>query len=385
MPRFRKIILSIWLLPLLLTGCWDIKDLQEISYFTAIGFDIEGKDFVVYGQLLDFHSVAKMESGKLSAHPVWVGKGRGKTLVDAIDDLYRSSQLRIFYGQVNAIVVGEKLLKNESAMKQVYQFQGRFYELRYTPWIFGTSEAVDDVFSVTSIFNFSPGVSILHHPLETYRQRSVFPPQSIRSFILEKNEPLHTTLLPSIAISDKNWSKGNTPHEFLKINGAYAIKNDKLLGWFRVEDMLGLTWVEPKTRRGPLVLFSGGEKEAALSLDQSKIKISPRVRDGKAYYSIKVKLSGTLVMSKVPLGEVELQSEAEKMVREQIREVYERGLKYDADLLQLVTSLYRKKNKEWKVLQSSGGLELTSESLTEIDVLVRVKRTGNMKSSTKLD
>jgi spore germination protein KC len=385
MNWIRKALLLFCLLPLLLTGCWDIKDLQEISYLTAIGFDVEDDEFVIYGQLLDFGSVAKTESGKTGTIPVWVGKGRGKTLINAIDDLYRSSPLRIFYGHVNAIVLGEKLLRSKSAMKQVEEFHNRFYELRFTPWIFGTSEAIDQVFSATSIFSFSPAVSVLHYPLEPYKQRSVIQPLSVREFSWQLEEPSRTVMLPSIALSAENWNKDKKPHEMLTISGAYALTREKLLGWFRVEDILGLTWVEPEARRGPLVLFSGGKNKAALVLEEPKIKIQPRVLDERAEYSIEVRLSATLMMSMVPIAEAELEREAAELVRKQIREVYDKGLKHEADLLHLETALYRTKYREWKMLQSRERLGLTPESLKEIDVSVKIKHTGNMKSPGTMD
>lgn len=380
MHRFTSAILSICLIPILLTGCWDLKDLQEINYLTAIGFDKEDGDFVVYGQMLDFTTVAKTESGKSGTTSVWVGRGRGKTLILAIDDLYRTSQLRIFYGHVNAIVIGEKLLKDKTEMDQIEQFVSRFYELRFTPWLFGTSEAIDEVFSATSIFDLSPEVSILHQPLETYKQRSVFHPLSVRRYALETNEPSRTALLPSIAFSRGNWSKSNKPQRMLAINGAYAVEGDELLGWFPAERMLGLAWVEPKAYRGPLLLYSGKELQAGLSLEKPKVTIHPRVRGDKAEYAIKVALSGTLNMSLIPMTESDLERLAANQVREQIRELYNEGLKLDADVLNLATSLYRKNNREWKKLRIGGGLKLTPESLAAIDVSVKIKRTGNMKS-----
>ncbi len=382
MARCLRTLLALILIPILLTGCWDIKDLQEVNYLTAIGYDLEEGEFVIYGQLLDFASVAKTEAGKAGLIPVWVGKGKGKTLIDAIDDLYRAAQLRIFYGHVNAVVIGEKVLKNKQAMNQVEQFHGRFYELRFTPWLFGTSQPIGDILSATSIFDLSPGVSLLHQPLETYKQRSAIDPISIRRFALETNEPSHTTLLPAIELSDRNWKKGHKPQAMLEINGAYAMREDKVLGRFVTKDLIGLTWVEPTSNRGPLVLSSGEKVEATLSLERPKIEIDPQVRDGKATYTLKVSLAGTVTMLLTTLSEGEIEQQAAKLVRTQIRELYEEGLKHDADLLDLETALYRKKNRQWKMLRDSGGLGLTPDSLTEIDVSVNVKRTGNMKEHT---
>ncbi|MBO9598902.1 MAG: Ger(x)C family spore germination protein, partial [Cohnella sp.] len=208
MSRFRlsKSLVSIGLMSFLLTGCWDLKDLQEINYLTAIGFDQKGEDFVVYGQLLDFSTVAKSETGRSASTSVWVGIGRGKTLLHAIDNLYRTSQLRIFYGHVNAIVIGEKLLKDKLKMDQIEQFFSRFYELRFTPWIYGTSEDIEEVLSATSVFDLSPEVSVLHQPMETYRQRSVINPTSVREYALQTNEPSGTALLPTLAFTKGSWS-----------------------------------------------------------------------------------------------------------------------------------------------------------------------------------
>lgn len=383
MPRFRMSILSLLFIPFLITGCWDLKDLQEINYLTALGFDQENGEFVIYGQLLDFAAVAKAESGKSNSMPNWIGRGSGKTLVNAIDDLYRSSQLRIFYGHVNAIVIGDRLLKDKSMMDQVEQFVGRYYELRYTPWLFGTSDKLGKVLAATSIFDLSPAVSVLQQPLEVYKQRSIVSPVSIREFAVDTNEPCRTTLLPSIVVSDANWSKGSKRQGMLTISGAYAMTGDRLRGWFASEKLTGLAWVEPQSYRGPLVLYADKKLSAGLSLEQPKIKIHPRIRKDKAEYAIEIALSGTLAMSLGQMSEIELETQAADKVREQIRELYEEGLKQGVDVLNLETSLYRKKNREWKRLKQSGGLELTTESLASIDVKVKIERTGNLKSQTR--
>lgn len=45
------------------TGCWDMKTIQDTNYMTAIGFDFKDGKYIVYGQMLDFASVAKQEGG----------------------------------------------------------------------------------------------------------------------------------------------------------------------------------------------------------------------------------------------------------------------------------------------------------------------------------
>ena len=70
-----------WLIVVLnlLTGRWDIKEIQDINYITAIGIDQQDGNFVVYTQMMDFTSVAKIDSGK-SDKPsqIWTSKTKGK-------------------------------------------------------------------------------------------------------------------------------------------------------------------------------------------------------------------------------------------------------------------------------------------------------------------
>nr|WP_231571358.1 hypothetical protein [Paenibacillus sp. VKM B-2647] len=65
------------------TGCWNIKEIQNISYATAIGFDYRDGKYIVYLQLIDFSSVAKLEGQQKSREaPVWVGKGTGASFTE---------------------------------------------------------------------------------------------------------------------------------------------------------------------------------------------------------------------------------------------------------------------------------------------------------------
>ncbi|OMF40100.1 hypothetical protein BK138_35805, partial [Paenibacillus rhizosphaerae] len=123
----------------------------DVNYLTSIGFDYADDQYIVYAQMLDFTDVAKMESGKpLQPIPVWVGKGKGDTPISAVNELYRTSQMRNFYGQIISVVVSDNVLKK--GIHDFDELQHRYYEMRYTPWIFATKEPLDKVFTVTPFF-----------------------------------------------------------------------------------------------------------------------------------------------------------------------------------------------------------------------------------------
>lgn len=378
MSGWKKLTSIYLIFPLLLTGCWDIKDIQDVNYLTSIGIDYVEGQYVVYGQLLDFSDVAKMESGKpLQPIPVWVGQGMGDTTVSAVNDLYHTSEMRIFYGQIITVVVSENVLKK--GLKEIDELRHRYYEMRYTPWFFGTTEPIDQIFAVTPFFNLSPLMSLLHQPQESYKQESVIAPITSREFVSDIHEPGKATLLPSLSISDRHWKKGGDPHSMLEMDGVFVLQDGKYRGRLTRENIPGLRWVEPQTQRSPLILRSGGKPQVALSLENPKVKIIPHVKGKEVTYTVDVKLSGNVSEIIQPMSERLMEEKAAELVQNEIKRTFEKGLEIHSDLLQLEHALYRQKNKDWKKIYAERDFKITTESLQEIKVSVKLNNAGKLK------
>jgi len=379
MSGWKKLTSIYLIFSLLLTGCWDIKDIQDVNYLTSIGIDYVEGQYVVYGQLLDFSDVAKMESGKpLQPIPVWVGQGMGDTTLSAVNDLYHTSEMRIFYGQIITVVVSENVLKK--GLKEIDELRHRYYEMRYTPWFFGTTEPIDQIFAVTPFFNLSPLMSLLHQPQESYKQESVIAPITSREFVSDIHEPGKATLLPSLSISDRHWKKGGDPHSMLEMDGVFVLQDGKYRGRLTRENIPGLRWVEPQTQRSPLILRSGGKPQVALSLENPKVKIIPHVKGKEVTYTVDVKLSGNVSEIIQPMSERLMEEKAAELVQNEIKRTFEKGLEIHSDLLQLEHALYRQKNKDWKKIYAERDFKITTESLQEIKVSVKLNNAGKLKA-----
>ncbi|MDD9265418.1 Ger(x)C family spore germination protein [Paenibacillus sp. GCM10023248] len=377
MRRVGKIAM-IWLLLPLLAGCWDIKDIQEINYVTSIGFDLDNNRYRAYVQMLDFSSVAKTESSKpTQPMPVWVGVGTGETLIGAFNDLYKTSQMRTSFGQLNTVVIGEGLMK--TGMKDVKELLSRYYEFRYTPWVFGSRQPIDELFEITPFFNLSPLMSVLNQPLEVYKQQSLIAPLTLREFISETREPGNSTFLPSLSISSHTWRNGNQQKPMLKIDGVFVFQREHFQKWFDWESVQGLRWVEPKTERSPLLLRSEGKPQASVSLEKPKINIVPQAGEDQVTFHMNVKISGYISeILQQPIPETVLELRVAEEVKKQIKDTYEEGLKKNLDLMHLEHALYRLDNREWKKWRDRGGLNLTPDSLN-MTVEVKLNHSGKIK------
>lgn len=375
--RFAKCAMAALLLPLLLTGCWDIKDIQDINYVNAIGFDFKDDQYIVWVQMIDFSTVAKMESGKSTQHvPVWIGTGKGNSPAMALDDLYRSAQLRIFYGQINAVVLSENVLKKGT--QEVADLQRRYFEMRYTPWIYGTKQPIGELFAIVPFFNLSPISSMLHQPLESYRQEAIIAPLSTREFASSIREPGNSTILPSIGITTSHWKEDTKPHPMLTFDGVFALQNGTYKGWLSEQQAPGLRWLNPETNRSPVALTSGNKPEADLSLERPKVNVTARVKNGKPSYSIRVRLTGNVNQLFTPISEEELERRAAERVLADIRRTFEEGLAIHADLLQLQHALYKQRNRQWKKINREDG-GISPETKVDIRVSVKLIHAGKLK------
>lgn len=387
MRFFKKIIAVILLFStLLLGGCWDSRDIQDLIYIIGLGFDFDGKGYIVYAQALDFTNVAKQESSKVASPPqIWVGKGKGHTVNDAFNDLYNSTQSRIFWGHATALLFSERLLKKGiTEVDEAFDMINRFRELRYNIWMYGTDEPIEKILTIAPMFNLSPLSSILHEPSDIYRQKSVIPPVYFYEAIRSYREPGRTAYVPVLALSSSRWSKNEKPHRLLQIKGAYFNYNRTFRGFISYGNLYGFQWLNRKTVRAPITIYNGQKKPiASLVLTKPKYKITPSVIDGKAYFDVKLVVHANINELIDNISEKKLQKQAEMIVTSEIRKVFQNGLKIKADVFNFGDVLYKKAPHKWKEVKKRNPLVVDKDSLRSLKVFVHLSYSGKYKLRTQ--
>jgi len=370
------------LLLLPLSGCWNSKDIQNMDYATAVGIDYVNGQYVTYVQLLNFANVGRsenMETGKNI--PTWVGKGVGNTVSDSLSTIYATSQMRIFWGHVKAVVCSESLLKK--GVEDAYNAFYRFGDVRYNIYVYGTKENLRDIFIQKSVLNLSPLETIMISPEETYSQRSFILPLKGNRIIAQMTEPGEPAIMPSISIVRDVWSEDKKDKPMLKINGAYFFKDSKMAAWLSEEELSGTRWTQRQLRRSLLQIPSEGPTVASLILINPHYDVKSDVKDGKAVFDIRVKLDATLdeLLKNVSIRYME--EEAEKHVRDEIMESFRNGLKKQVDVLKLEETLYRNHPRKWHALRDKQPFFLDEDSIRSITVKIHLRNTGKYKGRVR--
>ncbi|MCR8995055.1 Ger(x)C family spore germination protein [Brevibacillus laterosporus] len=368
--------LSTILLLILLTGCWDNKNIQDLNYVTALGIDFKDGEFIIYTQSLDFTNIAKQEgaSNKVDK-PIWTAQAKGKTIDRAINHFFKSNQLRVVWDYVTGIVLSERMLAKD-LLANIDSLL-RYPEVRYTPWIFGSDKPIDSLFTTPSLFGLSPLLTILHNPEESFKQDSIIAPISFQRFVYEIREPGLTLLLPSLSTSQKEWTRNQKESPQFQIDGVYAIKEGTNGGWFPSAKIAGLRWMTPDTVQTFVHLDREDKPLANLSFSKPKHQVKFTFdQSGQPRFSISVKVHGSIDELSEKADMEELRKRAEKKIKQEIRDTYQHGIKKGIDLYSLKNHLYKQDIQAWKRLSDNSGIILTKASLKTIQVHVKLNHSG---------
>ncbi|MED4908522.1 Ger(x)C family spore germination protein [Brevibacillus centrosporus] len=364
----------------LLSGCWDQKSIQDMIYLSAFGIDFVDNEYVIYAQSSDLASVAKQEGAATGVSPpAVVSIGRGETLQNALDNLQKNSQVPMFAGFISSIIYHERLLKRN--ILPSYDFLNRYGLVRYTKWVFGTREPLQDVLSNHALTGFSPLISLLHQPEEVYKQRSFIEPIQYFKFIERFWNPSSTIALPNITIYERSWKENNKFVSRLSVDGIHAIHRGKWEGFFPNTDLLGLRWMNPHTEFAGVIIRENGKPKATLRIKNVRLDVHPVQKGVKPTFHVHIYMKAFVREVMGEISNEKIKRIAEKEVIEQVRGTFLKGVERGVDLFGFEETLYKRDVEAWKQFAKNHENKISAEALDGVTVHLYLSDSGKMKQN----
>ncbi|WP_409369749.1 Ger(x)C family spore germination protein [Lysinibacillus sp. 38-6] len=366
----KKIVILLFVFTTLLSGCWDVTEPQRMYYVHALGIDFKDDHYETYMQIIDFTNIAKSEQPtNPDAQQAEIGHAKGKTIEESLFDLYHSIDQKAFWGHITYIVLSEEVMKSNK-VNQVIDFLTRFRETRYQIWVYGTKEPLNDLLVVTPINNKALTLSKLGDPLNSFRQESFVRPINLRELVIGLNEPSHEVYLPLVSI-DKGWVSSKGESESIELKGIALLSKEGFKGAITQDKANGIKWMTNKTIRGEVTGQMGENNTfVTVTLDHIKVEIKPVVKNDNVQFDIDIKMEANVLGITEKITTTEIRQEVKKQVKKEVRETYKEGLALNTDIFRLSEQLYRKDVKNWKKLEKNGKIELTEDSIRNINVTV---------------
>ncbi|WLR46648.1 Ger(x)C family spore germination protein [Halobacillus litoralis] len=285
----RKIIFTGLLMLFLLTGCWDIKEIEDVGIVTGMGLDVnEEKDeltminqYVVPARIPTQQSSAQQHSA-----PYQNISQSGKTFFEIIRNNSLESNRPPNYTHLKSILASTALFQKERA-DQVIDLFIRDHEFRRTTPVFLTKDPVLDILNTEPAKELFPSIQI--KSLSENFQKNNQNPTNLSigdlSQLISENKSF---LIPGITLNEGK----------IKSSGAGIIdaESSNYVGWIDVEDMEGVRYIHNTVQGGFIYLDEEKVDDGPIILEikGSNTKFKTKVTGEQLEMTIKIATSTTL-------------------------------------------------------------------------------------------
>lgn len=348
----KKIMLCI-VSTIFLSGCWDSRNIEELSLLTGTGIDLGKKK-----NEIDFTAQTLLPSGADKSPFTYLNTTvTSKTIHSGLRDV------ALYIKGVNAdhqriILLNEKVVKKNHIIVFLSQFL-RDNDTRRSCLIFITK------LPTTTILDYSKGSTIPSNEL----------------FELQKNNLLTDKLLPPLNIgtvfnhieSNRNFVVPlvTLKNNRLVLDGGAVIKNGKVIGNINTSEIEALNWIDGEVKGG---IIEARKNKQAISVeilkkvsrtvetkvDQGQLKINifetytGRLSEG---WDSKAKGSKKYINSIEKIAEKQVEKDVEKLIKKMQKE-YKTNISSLGEMVRIQHPKFWEKNKEnWDEIFSSATIK----------------------------
>ena len=270
--RKISILLSLLLLPLLLTGCFDYHDINKVTFPTSIIFDVDdlGQEIVYLDCIKPYRSTN--DSSDKGRRIIY--KGEGKTALEAINDINRASSFKLDYSQTRAYIFTEKA--SRKGIKKFLDLINNNSEFSMKPSAFVYYGDVDELLKTVSTDEEYLGL-FLNDLVGKAKYNSRAVRSNINYYLSNILMGSNTALLTSISLED------NAIDKKIEIQGSSVFKDNVLVVRIDMENSLIYNIMMGNAKSGTLEITNPQSKENFITLQilDSSMKDKLEFQDGK--------------------------------------------------------------------------------------------------------
>lgn len=379
--KLFTLFLLFGLTSIVLTGCWDRAEVNDLALILAAGVDKSQNENIELSALIFIPSPkqsgqeAGMSGGSSSGRRSFVRSAEGETVADAMARLQESLTREIFWGQNEVLLIGEKLAK-EGISDQI-DFWMRHSEPRIRADVFVSNGAAKSVLKA---------MPELEQDAAKQLRKNVKTHIGVKVTVKDLSQMLSgasgAAVLPwvvNLPPSQMDTTKKNIPI----ISGAAIFKQGKMAGILSDRETRGILWPRNEIKHGVITISFKNEKGfISLNLLRSKTELAPTIKSGKWSMHIKTMADLEVIQNttKLNLFDPKIIKEAQEKVVVEVEQrerlaFSEVQKKLNADIFGFAEEFERKYPQIWKQKKAEWN-EIFPKVAVTFDTKVKIERTG---------
>ncbi|MBW4828392.1 MAG: Ger(x)C family spore germination protein [Clostridiaceae bacterium] len=217
----KYLIIIIALMAVFLTGCWDVMEINERIFVTAVGVDLNEDPNIENDYLITYvyPNIASIKKGESQKEAKFMKSTVAKTPFDGSRQLTTRLDKPLFFRHMKVIVIGEELLKEPDKIKEFFDGLGRDPRINRKVEIVVAQGKAKDVLSTKTEQELVVG-GYLNSMLRNKKVASRFTAQTF------------SDIMKDLQVSNVSMAPRTVPKkDEFKLSGAAIIKDYKLIGW----------------------------------------------------------------------------------------------------------------------------------------------------------
>lgn len=390
----KKIKIFLFLVAaLLLTGCGNYRELNDLAITTGIAFDIKDDQYIVSYMIANSNKTET--DSKDSETKITVYEGKGNTISSAYMDLNSKNPKIPYIGHLEVVIISEDLAKK--GMLDALDFLMRNPESRKEFYIVLSKnvEAGTLLKTLAPLESFtSQNIAGIIKSNKDNQSTIVMQKYSavITNMINEGVEPI----INGIEL-DGNKEEGQmqeslekaTPSATIKIDTIGIFKKDKLLGWSTHDETVGINIINNSTG---FVLLETKCDDKYMTSTLKDIKTEPVItfENNIPKIKLKIKADGAILemQCKRNLEETKVMKELEKDFSERLKQIINETLnttqkEYKSDIFGFGNYIYKNNLKKWNVINDKWDEEIFPNITIDVAVDINLSNKGSLEQSLK--
>lgn len=381
MKRIKFLIL---LLPLL-SGCYNYRELNELSITTAVSIDYKDNNFYVIAEVIN--PIKQQDASSSNNSPFINYNSSSSSLQDAFRKVVLESPRQLYAAQLEIIVLSEEVVNNH--LEEVLEYFARDPESRTEIKIIvaKTEDSTKAITLQTLLTSLSSSNIINSLDLQS-KVLGMSYPVTLNELLNMYIDPYLEVVLPSMTLygnyeigDEKENITTSSPKAIVKIDGSTITKDNKILGYLDLEESKILNLINGKLKE---TIIKMNYYDGYIIFEPNRIKVS-RELDIKNNI-IKINISGYSktkeIQSNINLKdpkEVEklnkaLNMELEKKITDTFNSIRE---KYGTDVFGFQELYYRTNYKYFKENCTNWYEDIYPKIKLEVKANVRLYEKGN--------
>ena len=340
--KYLKIFI-ILIFVIIITGCHNYRELNDLGITGAIGISKDGDDFKLTFEVLKTEASAEKQEG-----PEYViFESKGKTVQEASRRAILESSKRLYINHLSVLIIDEKLAKE--GIREIMDLFFRDPESRKQFYVLISKADINKVMNTKGLLENLNSKSITDR-LEVNKDfLANVVPITFSKMLSKYVNPNVDIIIPTVTlIKNENASK-DEPENKVVIDDTAIFKKDKLVGYLNNEEALYLNLLCNEVKDSVLTAFN--EKNySTIEINKASTKVN--VKNLTIKYNIK--LSGNIaeindvynlnnpdtIKNLEKLYEDKLNKEIPKMIKKIIDD-------YDSDIFGFIDLIYKKDYKNY--------------------------------------